>query len=41
MFGVGKIKKMEMTTFIQQGCNNLTNSDSKELDNVTKDLYFK
>ncbi len=39
-FGVSKMFCLkEMNTLIQQGCINLTKSDSK--DNVTYDLYFK
>ncbi len=41
MFGVGKIFfKIEINTFIQQGCKKL-NSDIKDLYKVTKYLYFK
>ncbi len=39
-FGVSKMFCLkEINTLIQQGCINLTKSDSK--DNVTYDLYFK
>ncbi len=31
----------ETNTFIQQGCIILTKTDSKDLHNVTKGLYFK
>ncbi len=29
-----------MNAFIQQGCVKLVKSDSKDIYNVTKDLYF-
>ncbi len=40
--GVHKINFWkEMRTFIQKGCMKLINSDSKDIHNVTQDLYFK
>jgi len=31
----------EYFSFIQQGCNKLMTSDSKDIYNITQDFYFK